>query len=358
MKSKKHFLIIIILSVSIFTSACSSAIYASTGWNGLATVTETAFLAAGTRVYAIDLNTGSEKWRFPAKENARITFYANPVLTPDEQLIVASYDHKLYSINPSTGSENWVFEGSGNRLVASPLVMQDLIFQPSTDHALYAIDMAGRQAWRQETGGPIWAQPASSPDCGCIYVASMDHSVYSFDSSTGRQIWQSPDLGGAIVGTPAVSDDGLLYVGTFGKEMIALDAGTGNVTWRFGTEDWVWSGPALADGVLYFGDLAGYLYALDAADGTSLWRTQPQNAIVSTPTIVDGRIYLSTEGDTLFIIDTSGEVITSRVVGGMIYASPAVAGETLLITPTNMDTPLLAMNLEGNQKWAFTPVKK
>ncbi len=83
--------------------------------------------------------------------------------------------------------------------------------------------MTGKLVWDFTTGGPIWAQPATDPNCGCVYVASMDHKVYSLDASDRGNEMGKLDLGWCMVGTPAVSTDGTLYVGTFGKEMIALE---------------------------------------------------------------------------------------------------------------------------------------
>ncbi|MFZ0531543.1 MAG: PQQ-binding-like beta-propeller repeat protein [Anaerolineales bacterium] len=357
MKSKNILVISTLLLLSAFMSACSSTIYASTGWHGLTASSDTAYLAAGTQVYAVDLNTGSEKWRYPTKANPKISFYANPVLTADGQLIVPSYNHTLYSLNPATGTENWNFPGSTNRLIGSPLVTEKMIYQPSADDHIYAVDLTGKQVWVQSTGGPLWAQPATSPDCGCIYVASMDHIVYSFNAATGALLWKSPDLGGALVSTPAISTDGVLYIGTFGKEMIALDAISGRILWRFTTQDWVWSGPSIANNVLYFGDLSGYLYGLNAADGTTLWRIQPNNSIVDTPVVMGDKLYFTTEADTLYIVNTTGDIVNSKVIGGLIYTAPVIAGETILVAPTNFTALLVAMNLDGNQKWMFTPAK-
>ena len=158
MKSNKILLLLPLVLISIFLSACNSAAYASTSWHGLTNDTDTAYLAAGSQVYAIDVKSGSENWRYPDKANAKITFYTPPVLTPDGQLIVPSYDYKLYSLNPKTGSENWIFSGSKNRLIGSPLVTETMIYQPSADGFIYAIDMNGKQVWSQETGGPAWAR--------------------------------------------------------------------------------------------------------------------------------------------------------------------------------------------------------
>jgi eukaryotic-like serine/threonine-protein kinase len=358
MKLNKNLLIISLLLFSILLSACSSNVYASTGWHGLTSNTDTAFLAAGTQVYAVDLKTGTEKWRYPEKVNAKISFYANPVLTADGQLLVPSYDHNLYSLDAATGAEKWVFSGSKNRLIGSPLVAQNMIYQPSHDSYIYAINMSGNPVWKYETSGPVWAQPATKPDCGCIYVASMDHKVYALNATSGSLIWKSVDLEGAIVGAPTVSGDGLIYVGTFAKEMIALDATSGDVRWRFDTQDWVWSGSVIANDTLYFGDISGYLYAVNASDGTSLWRIQPDKTIVSTPALSGDSIYLTSEADTLYIASLSGTITSSKVIGGLIYASPVIANDTILVAPTNYDALLVAMNPDGNPKWTFIPAKK
>ena len=354
----KHLLIIsTLLLISVLISSCSSSIYASTGWYGLTADSDSAYVAAGTQVYAVDMNTGSEQWRYPTKANSKITFYANPVLTSDGQLLIASYDHKLYSLNPATGSENWIFSGAKNRLIGSPLTTDTMIYQPSTDENLYAVDLTGNQVWVQQTGGPLWAKPAAGVDCGCIYVPSMDHFVYAFDATTGKLIWKSTDLQAAIVGTPAVSSDGLVFVGTFGKEMVALNASDGTVKWRFNTQDWVWSGPALENNVLYFGDLAGYLYAINASDGSTVWRIQPQNGIVDKPVTQGDTLFFTTEADSLFGVSTAGDILISKSVGGVIYSAPVIVGDTILVAPSNFDVLLVAMNLDGNQKWTFTPAK-
>lgn len=287
----------------------------------------------------------------------RFNFFANPVITSDGQLLAPSYDHNLYILDAATGKEIWSFTESKNRLIASPLVIENMAYQPSTDGNVYAINLTTKQlAWTQKTGDPIWAQPADNANCNCVFVTSMDHFIYSFDAKVGTQIWKT-DLGAAIVGTPAVSSDGSLYVGTFDKQMIALEAATGNIRWRYDTKDWIWSGPALDNKGLYFGDLAGNFYALNTADGTLLWTNQEKNPIVDTPLIAQDKIYFATEFDLLFILNTSGATVDSKVIGGVIYSSPEIADDIVLVSPTGFDALLVALNLDGAQQWTFTPAK-
>lgn len=374
MKSKKIIFVSTLLIITSFIlSACTSSVYSSTSWHGLTlnstTSPDVAYLAAGPQVYAVDLTTGLQKWKYPAKANAK-GFYANPVLSPDgTSLIVPSYDHKLYSVNPATGVDLWPVSSAPdlhNRLIASPLIIDTTIYQPSADGNVYAINLvtgAPITTFNATTGtDPLWAQPVTAPNCGCIYIAAMNHKVYKFDATSGAQLSVSDDLGGAIVGTPAVGPDGTLYVGTFGDKLVALNGDNLSVKWPFLTQDWVWAGPALDNGILYFGDLSGYLYAVNAADGTQVWKVQPKNTIVDTPVVSGDKIYLTTESDTLYTIGTAkGDTQNSTPVGGVIYASPKLTTDTILVAPTGDNTKLLVSlnlaNLNAGPKWTFVPAK-
>jgi len=220
---------------------------------------------------------------------------------------------------------------------------------------LYALDENGSLLWKFPTSEPLWARPATDNACECIFLTSMDRHVYAIDAQTGNLKWRSDDLEGAIVGTPAFSIEGRLYVGTFSNEMIALDINNGDIIWRYGTENWVWSGPSQDNGVLYFGDLGGNLYALDSSDGTELWKTKPNDKIVGTPLVIDDMIVFTTEADTVYAVDKVGNPIWNQTIGGRIFSSPVDAGEFILVAPVDSDSLLVALTSNGTQRWKFTP---
>ena len=152
---------LLILAVSL--SACTSGSVASS-WPGLTVdaKNDTAYLAYNQYIYAIDLTTGMQKWKFPEKGKAGQVFYAAPVLTSDGQLIVGSYNHSLYSLNPQTGLANtWSFK-TKNRIIASPLATENTLYAPVADGKLYALDTKLNQIWSTpfSAKGAIWAQPA------------------------------------------------------------------------------------------------------------------------------------------------------------------------------------------------------
>jgi outer membrane protein assembly factor BamB len=359
MKSKRLVLSILILLTANFLTACVGGAGIASSWPGISADEDTAYLAFNNHVYAIALDNGAEKWRFPSESNNRITLYADPVLSPDGQLIVGGYNNVLYSLNPDSGQMNWEFGEAGNKYLASPLAVEQGIFAPNADNNLYALELDGSRRWEFNTQGEIWARPVSDPDCECIYLTSMDHRVYALNPSNGELRWQSEELGGAIVGSPTLSEDGVLYVGTFGREIIALDTADGRVIWRSPTAGWVWGGPTLDGDRLYVGDLDGNFYALNASDGQAIWNLTPDQldgSIAGSPLIIDGTIYFSSESGSLFALDSSGNTLWSQAIGGRLLGSPVPAGDLLLVAPNVADQLLVAVAQDsGAQRWTFTP---
>lgn len=356
-KSKLLTIIFFSLAIPLFLSACST--YGASSWPGMTVDTDAnvVYVAYNTTVDAVNLSNGTKIWSFPERPGGQKTFFAPPVLAPDEQLIVSGYDKAIHSVNPQNGQENWSFNGAQNRFIASALVTTDAIYAPSADSRLYALDMSGNTLWNTpfRAGQALWATPNISPDGSTIYIASMDRNLYAINKSSGDVLWKT-DLGGASVGTPAVSENGLLYLGTFGKELLAIDPGNGTISWRLSVNDLIWSGPVIFDNTLYFGDFSGAFYAVDQQTGGIVWQIQPSDRIVGQPFVTDDRIYLSTETGGLYAIDLRGNIVWSKQVTGTLYAGPIATETLILIAPINQNSHLVAFDLNGNQLWSYPQV--
>ncbi len=358
----KFLLITSFLLLAVLLSACTSGDVASS-WPGLTVdaAKNTAYLAYNQYVYAINLTTGMQIWKYPEKGKSSQSYYAAPEMTADGQLIAGSYNHTLYSINPQTGiANNWTFKAN-HRIIASPLVVDNMIFVPVADGKLYALDSTGKEVWSTpfSAKGAIWAQPAPDGDCNCFYIASMDHHLYSIDMRNGNVLWDR-DLGGALVGTPAFSADGKLYVGSFNSEMFTIDAKTGSTVGApFKTKSWIWAGPALSDNRLYFGDIKGNFYVLNTQDGTSTV-TPLEGAILSTPLVLTDTVYVTTDLGNLYTLDKDGKAVKPPVsIKGKLQAPPVSYNDLILVTPVGSDSYLVALDSKGNQVWAFpTPKAK
>jgi outer membrane protein assembly factor BamB len=364
MRHKQLFFILVLIGITVALSACTGGVTTATSWPGLTVDDNFAYVAYNTQVYAVDLVNGTERWRYPAEPDNNVTFYADPTLSEDGQLIVGSYDYNLYSLNPESGVQNWVFPEAENRYIASSLVAKENIFSPAADENLYSLNLNGQLQWTFASEGESWAKPISGDNCECLYLPTMDHSVYAIDAQSGTQLWRSPKLGGAVVGSPAYGDDGALYVGTFGGKLFKLSSENGSILGEYSTTDggWIWSGPTISDGVLYFGDLNGYFYAVDANNLSELWKLPPEQLdgeIVGSPLVIDDSIFITTEAGLLFKLDKTGKILWSQTIGSdaKIYTSPQIANDMILVAPIQVDELLVAFNQDGVRQWAFIPAE-
>jgi len=357
LNTKRLILISLIALGALVLSACSGAPVAN-NWYGVAADAEHAYISGGSFVYAVDLKTGSEAWRYPAEADSKLLFYASPMLTEDGQLLIGSAgtSHPFVSLNPATGKENWSesFMAAKGAWLASPLVMNETIYAPNTDGFLYMLGMNGKEAADPiELSGALWATPAT--DGELLYVASLDHNVHVVDIASGSVV-QSINLGGAIPGSPAVGSDGV-YAGSFASKLEFVQPnGTHEVVAT--TEKWIWGSPILDGETLYYADLDGKVYSLDLASGSQNWDgVQPDGPIVASLLVAGDQIYAATESGALFALDREGKIAWEKPVGGAIYTAPVASGDLILVAPYKADAALVAYDAQGKQAWAFTPEK-
>jgi outer membrane protein assembly factor BamB len=233
----------------------------------------------------------------------------------------------------------------------------DVIYAPSNDGNLYAIDQNGTLLWAFETGHYIWAQPLISKDA--VYMGSMDHFVYAV-SKSGQELWRT-ELAGAVNASPVLNEDGsALFVGSLGKEMNALDTDTGEPIWTFtfdGDLESVWGRALFNEGNLYFADSGGQLYALDASSGDLVWPAPIEysgSVVGGLTALEDGFVFATEEGD-IRAYNFDGTMKWERSVDGEIYQAPAVSGNYLVVGTIDGEDLVYLYDLDGNRIWAETP---
>ncbi len=353
------FLILGLLALNL--SACGGTPPPAT-WPGLAADQETAYLANGAVIYAVRLSDGKTLWTFSSHSGS--AFYANPVFTPNGQLLVGSAgnDHALFLLDPKTSNNasrvTWTFDGARDHWIASPLVTGNLVYAPNADGNLYIFDLSlpGEGAARLLTtiklDGKLWSQPVT--DGERIYVAALDHRLYIINATTYAV--KTVDLSGALTGSPAIAD-GMLYLGSLAAKITAVRGSDGHIAWNVPAHSRIWGGPLVDNGKLYLGDLEGNFYVIDAANGNILSSFQADGAIIASPQLVQDDIIFVTETGSIYSL-RAGETTPVRLekVDGRLYTTPIAAGDTILVAPFRSESALLiALNREGRILWSFTP---
>jgi outer membrane protein assembly factor BamB len=363
---KKLIIVTMILFGAVFLSACAGGAVRGMSWPGLATDGQTAYLADGSFVYAVNLNDGTELWRYPGSRNGKLTFYSPPAITPDGLVIVGSAgtDHSLVAlnpadINPDTNApvEAWKFSGAKDHWVAAPLVVNNKLFAVNSDGNLYVLDLQDGQSVKDATvvklGGRLWAQPTT--DGERVYVTSLDHSVIAVNAETYEVVWNE-DLSGAVPGSAILGADGMLYVGSLASKLEKFDPATGNHQSILDAKNWVWSTPSLDGDTLYVGDVDGNFYSFNTSSGKLNWNpVKPDGPITASPLVQNDHVLLATESGSVFAIGNDGKVLWTQQIGGKIYTTPVAASDLTIVAPLETEFYLAALDANGRQVWTFTP---
>ena len=374
---KKLLFISMVLLGAVLLSACSGGAIRGSSWPGLTADADTAYLADGGFVYAVNLKDGREVWRYPESAGGtKLIFYAAPVVTDDGLVIIGSAgtDHNLIAINPAdinpgtnTPVEAWIFTGAKDHWVASPLVVDNKLFAPNADGNLYIFDLADGQSQKQpvkvvELAGRLWAQPVT--DGERVFITSLDHSVFAVDVNTYEIVWHE-DVGGAIAGSPVIAEDGMLYVGSLASQLEQFNPQTGQHNSVLTAKEWIWSTPVVDGDALYFGDLEGNFYSFSISTGELNWSVRPNGPITANALVQNGHLLLATESGIVYAINKEdGRTLWFEEIrdpkgdaNGKIYTTPVTASDLILIAPLETDFHLTALDSNGRTVWTFVPNK-
>lgn len=351
MKNNRIVMILLFSLAALFLTSCTGA-GVTNSWAGVTATEENVYFANGAVVYALAADSGNKVWQFPEKANAKRLFYAEPVLV-GEQLIVVDYANGMASLNAQTGAETWVFEEAKSRYIDSPLVVDNLIIAPNTDYSLYAVDLSGQLVWRFETDHALWARPVT--DGETVYFASMDRNLYAVEVATGTQKWKT-ELNSSSVAR-ALLEDGILYVGNLEGALFALNAADGSLIWQQQLGGGIWSAPLSYEGKLYVGDQSGRINILESADGKIVQYIDTESPIIGTGIILEDGVVFGNEEGSLVVIGFDGARLWTRSFDGNLYSNLQKSGDHLLLSLTQGEEPLVAVDLNGNEVWDFTDKK-
>ena len=273
----------------------------------------------------------------------------------DGTVYVGSRDYRLYAVDAATGAKLWEFK-TGSWVESSPAVVNGVVYFGSNDGRLYALDAAtGEKLWDFKSKYALKSSPAVAD--GIVYFGSSDYYIYALDAVTGKKLWHF-ETDSLVVSSPVVVN-GIVCVGSMDGFFYNLHAGNGRLRLRFKAFSPVVSSPSVSDGVVYFTTSRGSVYAVDSRarnwprenELIPYWRTlyfyqtapapPPPSGFLwtlhlgattsSSPVVVDGILYICAGSKLISIDIQSQEERWVFEAGGIISASPAVAGTTIYV---------------------------
>lgn len=260
-------------------------------------------------------------------------------------------------VGPKASPEHdeWTFT-AGSRVVASPAVVNGLVYAGSDDGTIFALNATtGKQVWSYKTGGPVRSSPAVLAN-GSVVAGSYDGSIYHI-SATGSVL--ATFKTGSGVYAPASVHGNTVYIGSFDQHTYALELPSLRMKWSFEGTSVMNAGVAVsADGNRAFTmDYHGIVYCLNTADGSEVWRasTGQSGGGGSTPVLDgQGRVFAGSwsqtvralnesTGEALWVFQTHGEVESHTAWhDNVLYVSAEESKAVFAIDATN-----------GSQLWAW-----
>ncbi|HKR13715.1 MAG TPA: PQQ-binding-like beta-propeller repeat protein [Pyrinomonadaceae bacterium] len=228
-------------------------------------------------VMRIDKKTGKTLWKVDRPTNAireSPDSYTTPGLLrvgKTTEIVITGGDC-VTGHDMATGKELWRANGLNPdnnpfyRIVASPIIFNDIIYAPTRVKPLLALKAGGRGditsshvLWSTPNGPDV---PTPVTDGKYFYIVNDRGVMYCLDAKTGAEVYGQQRIKSAIYSSSPVLADGKIYVTNEDGLTTVVQAGPEfKVLAENPLEDFVLSSPAISDGRIYI-RTSQHLYAI------------------------------------------------------------------------------------------------
>ncbi len=240
-------------------------------------------------VYAYDIPTGQEMWRYQAGGAVAL-----PPVIDERRIYFGGESGFMHALDSKTGQEIWRFQTGqveypirDNFVNSIPTIKDGTIYFTSEDFNFYAVNAAtGKELWRFHLGEEI--QQIETPIFNDIaYIGSWNGFLFAIDITTGKEVWRSQTNN---------YHEGTISIGAGPEQFIPSRAvPTGE---RLSNQvPFVTVSPIITQESVYFLDWTGNLFAIDIKTGKQQWRFKPETINMRH---VGSRFYMTLFDDVIY----------------------------------------------------------
>lgn len=217
------------------------------------------YVRNGLTIAAINVRDGSKRWQFQPE------YIDTEPAVADGTVYVPDASGTCYAVDAESGEERWrqplprSAEGSTTAPVTGPNTVFALSLTESYESTVTALAMAdGTERWHTTLNARARQRPAVRD--GVLYIGDSDSTLYAIDTTDGSTLWQARTDGHAH-GSVTVRGE-TVYVGTNDGTVHAVDRSDGTERWRVTPGPAVTADPVAHDGRVFV-SLGNRLYGLD-----------------------------------------------------------------------------------------------
>jgi outer membrane protein assembly factor BamB len=218
-------------------------------------------------VLRIDKKTGKTIWRVERPTNAiseSPDAYTTPALLrygKNVEIVITGADC-VTGHDPATGKELWRVNGlnpdnnPSYRIVASPVIFNDIIYAPTRVRPLLALKAGGRGditsshvLWSTVNGPDV---PTPVTDGKYFYVVNDRGIMWCLDAKTGQEIYgQQRIRPGTYSASPVLADDKIYVTNEDGLTTVVKAGPKFEILAENALNDYTLSSPAISDGQIF-----------------------------------------------------------------------------------------------------------
>jgi outer membrane protein assembly factor BamB len=218
-------------------------------------------------VLRIDAKNGKTFWKVERPTNAQHESpdsYSTPALLRvgvNSEIVITGGDC-VTGHDPATGKELWRANGlnpdsnPSYRIVASPVIFDDIIYAPSRVRPLLALKAGGRGdissshvLWSTANGPDV---PTPVTDGKYFYVVNDRGIMWCLDAKTGAEIYAQKRIKpGTYSGSPVLADGKIYVTNEEGLTTVVKAGPAFEVLAENALDDYCLSSPAISDGQIF-----------------------------------------------------------------------------------------------------------
>lgn len=228
-------------------------------------------------VMRVDKKTGKTLWKVDRPTTAireSPDSYTTPALLrygKNIEIVITGGDC-VTGHDPATGKELWRANGLNPennpfyRIVASPIIFNDIIYAPTRVKPLLALKAGGKGdvtsshvLWSTVNGPDV---PTPVTDGKYFYIVKDNGVVFCLDAKTGAEVYGQQRLkAGTYSGSPVLADGKIYVTNEDGLTTVVAAGPKFGVLAENALNEYTLSSPAISDGRIYI-KTSGHLYAI------------------------------------------------------------------------------------------------
>ncbi len=175
-------------------------------------------------------------------------------------------------------------------------------------------------------------------------VSPAAEATISYDPASGEELWRVRHVGGFNVACRPMYDHDLVYfiTGLDSRLLAVRPTGVGDVTdthieWSARRGSPGMPSPLLVGELIFYISESGVVSCLEAKTGQEVWRERVGGEPWASPVYGGGNIYFASSEGKVSVISASRdfELLAENQLDGSFRASPAVAGNSLILRSTS-----------------------